>query len=270
MIESEKAARIGDLLARFAMASMLLLCSPAASAAQAEPGAAPAVVELFTSQGCDSCPPADRLIGELADRADVVALTYNVDYWDYVGWPDTFASAANTKRQKAYARAARRPDMYTPQIVINGERHVVGSDRAAVEAALDATRNDASGIAIEIRREDGRVTIQLPESQVRREATVWLVRFDRERTQQIGRGENAGRWLTYHNVVRDFWSLGLWLGSELRIVLDESLLAQDDADGCAILVQERSHGRILGAYLLKFAAPAEAPSPPAASAAPTP
>lgn len=114
------------------------------------------------------------------------------------------------------------------------------------------------------------MTIRLPESRaVREAATVWLVRFDRERTQEIGEGENAGRRLTYYNVVRDFWSLGLWLGTELKIVFDERQLAQDDTDGCAILVQERGHGRILGAYLMEFSAPATArPAADASTATP--
>ena len=170
------------------------------------------VVELYTSQGCNSCPPADRLLGKLAERDDLITLTFNVDYWDYLGWKDTLASPANTERQRHYAAAMRSRTVYTPQMVIGGRQHAVGSDAAAVAAAIKAEQLRSTGAAIlRLTHADGRVIVSLAAApKAGTNATVWLVRYDRRRDVPIERGENAGSKLVYHNVVRDMRALGHW------------------------------------------------------------
>ena len=160
------------------------------------------VVELYTSQGCNSCPPADLLLGELAARDDIVALTFNVDYWDYLGWKDTLAQAAHTDRQRHYAASFRSRSVYTPQMVIGGRQHAVGSDAAAVAAAIYAERRRQESMgdaapALRIEHKDGRILIALAASPNKpTDATVWLVRYEKRREVPIERGENAGNKLS--------------------------------------------------------------------------
>ncbi len=216
------------------------------------------VVELYTSQGCNSCPPADRLLGKLAARDDIVALTFNVDYWDYLGWKDTLAQAAHTERQRHYAASFRSRSVYTPQMVIGGRQHAVGSDAAAVEAAIEAEqrRQDAradSAPALRIEHKDGRILVTLAASRRKRaEATVWLVRYDRRRDVPIERGENAGNNLSYFNVARDMRSLGQWHGQAMQLDLSRAELSEGGRDGCAIIVQKGPVGPILAAARIVF------------------
>ncbi|MDP6343614.1 MAG: DUF1223 domain-containing protein [Alphaproteobacteria bacterium] len=205
------------------------------------------VVELFTSQGCNSCPPADRLLGQLAQRDDVIALTFNVDYWDYLGWKDTLARPENTERQRHYAHFLRSRTVYTPQIVIGGRQHAVGSDEAAVDAAIDAEQRRA-GPAIVVNKQDDRLLVSIPAAaDGKGEATVWLIRFENRREVPIRRGENAGHKLAYYNVVRDIRSLGEWQGQTMRIELSRDDLQLQGGDGCAIVLQQRPVGPILSA-----------------------
>lgn len=212
------------------------------------------VVELYTSQGCNSCPPADRLLGKLAERDDLITLTFNVDYWDYLGWKDTLASPANTERQRHYAAAMRNRTVYTPQMVIGGRQHAVGSDAAAVAAAIEAEQLRSTGAAIlRLTHADGRVIVSLAAApKAGTNATVWLVRYDRRRDVPIERGENAGSKLVYHNVVRDMRPLGHWRGQAMQMDLSRAELAEGGRDGCAIIVQKGPVGPILAAARIDF------------------
>lgn len=212
------------------------------------------VVELYTSQGCNSCPPADRLLGELAKRDDLITLTFNVDYWDYLGWKDTLASPANTERQRHYAAAMRNRTVYTPQMVIGGRQHAVGSDAAAVAAAIEAEQRHADAAPkLSLHHSDDRVLVSLGASDRKGiNAIVWLVRYDQRQAVPIERGENAGNNLVYHNVVRDMRPLGHWRGQAMQMDLSRAELAEGGRDGCAIIVQKGPVGPILAAARINF------------------
>jgi hypothetical protein len=187
------------------------ICSTTAAQA-AEPRA---VIELFTSQGCSSCPAADRLLGELSRDPSLVTLTLPVDYWDYLGWKDTLALHGHSDRQRAYAEARGDREVYTPQVVINGVVHVLGSDRAAIEKAIAQTRHNSAVLALPVSMSvaDGKVTVNVSAAQgEHRSGEVWLCPITSKVSVQVGRGENQDRMLTYHNVVRRWVKLGDWDG----------------------------------------------------------
>ncbi|MCT8972297.1 DUF1223 domain-containing protein [Microbaculum marinisediminis] len=199
------------------------------------------VVELFTSQGCSSCPPADAVLGEMADRGDVLALSFNVDYWDYLGWKDTLASPDFTKRQKAYAHARGDRAVYTPQAVVNGMMHAVGSDRTDLRNAMQSTgdRLDTKAVDLALRRDGGAMVIETGKARGLlsrpKPATLWLVVFDDEKTVKIERGENRGKTVTYSNVVRRIEPIGKWTGDAATLTVP--LPADGDAK-CAVILQE--------------------------------
>ena len=204
------------------------------------------VVELFTSQGCSSCPPADKLLGELAHRDDVLALSLPVDYWDYIGWKDTLASPDFSARQRAYAKARGDRAVYTPQAVVNGLVHLVGSDKRSLARAIRQTDRQRRHVAVEADRKNGEMIVSIGGGEAAGPARVLLVLFDPRETVEIGRGENAGRTITYHNVVRKIVSLGDWNGEPQRFTLPTP------AEGrrAAIILQdgpEGEPGAILGA-----------------------
>jgi len=235
----------------FTVAGLMLVVTAFISQAQSE--SRRNVIELFTSQGCSSCPPADALLKEYVKRDDVIALSYGVDYWDYLGWKDTLASAENTKRQQAYAVHAGRANVFTPEMVIDGEFSVVGSDgRAVTEALRKSVNRSQSAIDVEIAQMHGKVVVRLDGPMNSGEAVIWLVRYDRETEVDIKRGENRGRKITYHNVVRDIHAIGMWRGEAIEIALMQEDLVKGGRDGCAILVQRDRSGPILGAAEMKF------------------
>ena len=216
------------------------------------------VLELFTSQGCSSCPSADAYLGELAaKRDDVVALSFHVDYWNYIGWEDRFATAETTNRQRDYGRALGIAYIYTPQLVIDGKRHVVGSNKRAVKDAIAVSKKAKARrvpVALTSSAPD-RLTVEIGESDgFYGNATIWLISVDREHTTSVDAGENRGRTLVNHNVVRDFRSIGNWIGNAMTLELgrDElARLANGMGDGCAVLVQgNQGKGRIHGADLV--------------------
>lgn len=212
------------------------------SALAEEPNPPPIVVELFTSQGCSSCPAADVVLGELTRRPDVLPLSYHVTYWDRLGWPDTLGLAASTQRQRVYAHSLGNDGLYTPQMVIGGRIDVVGSRRQRVLEAVDLLASHAeSGPAITI--EGNRLRL---DGGMAGEATIWLLGVDRSHDVAIGRGENRGRTIRYHNVVREMTELGRWSGDVLEIPLPLERLAADGRDGAAVLVQQPG-GPILAA-----------------------
>jgi hypothetical protein len=212
---------------------------PAPSIA-AEP--TPVVVELFTSQGCDSCPPADVVLGELTKQADVLPLSFHITYWDRLGWPDTFGLQASTERQQAYARYLGLSGLYTPQMVVGGRLNVVGSERGRVFKAIELLRDHPQpGPAIKVAR--GRLELGAGG----RGRHVWLMAFDRVHDVAIEGGENRGRTIRYRNVVRTILDLGSWDGKPITLSLPLARLAAQRRDAVAVLVQRESDGVIVAA-----------------------
>ena len=207
------------------------------------------VVELFTSQGCSRCPDADRLLAELGEREDVVALGYHIDYWDYIGWTDTFALPANTDLQEAYAQSWGKTRIYTPQMVINGESAVVGSDAVEAERAIAAAHAPLP-VTLTANGADA-VTLKAPPDARLSPAVVWIVTYRDRAEVAIERGENSGQALAYTNIVTGRQAIGMWdprQGAEIVIPLEEILGTH--SDGAAVIVQEKNAqwpGRILGA-----------------------
>ena len=213
------------------------------------------VVELFTSQGCSSCPPADKLLGQLAGRTDLLALSYNVDYWDYLGWKDTLASPDNTERQRNYALARGDGQVYTPQAVIDGRTHAVGSNQAEIDAAL-AKYSDGLPVHLSLSSTGDAVTVNIDAADPAAKAamphaTLWLVMYDRSVTVPIDRGENSGETITYNNVVRKLRPIAMWKGESMSVDLPKSEIKQADVNRCAVLLQAETKdglpGPILGA-----------------------
>src|ERR1700690_3350803 len=203
----------------------------------------PVVVELFTSQGCSSCPPADALLGELARAPGVLALAFHVDYWDYLGWNDRFALPAATERQRRYVAALRLASAYTPQMVVDGQTELVGADRAAIEPLL---RGPRLGVPIAITLQDAQLDIELPSQPAAASADVTLYAYVAEARSAIGRGENAGRILREFNIVRESLPLGRWEGESRRFTVPVRKLPED-ATAVAVLVQRPGQGPVVGA-----------------------
>lgn len=202
-----------------------------------------AVVELFTSQGCSSCPPADDILADYVSKGDVIALSWHVDYWNYLGWEDTFSKSSFTERQQRYAISFKRRGIYTPQAVVNGRAHAVGSRRGDIEKLIDTYQKAGKGLTVRLEAVHNGSAIQVSSRDVTGKATLWIVYFDRDRTVKILRGENRGRTITYHNVVRDFAMLGMVENGALDITLPLDELKRKGADSCALLLQETTaHG----------------------------
>lgn len=178
----------------------------------ADAGETRAVVELFTSQGCSSCPPADRLMGQLSQDSSLVTLSLPVDYWDYLGWKDTLALQGNAVRQREYAIGRGDREVYTPQAVINGVTHALGSDQGAIEQAIMRSRQHALSVPVKLSVSDGMVAVHLPASSSGAKGEVWLCPVTAKVKVKVGRGENSGRTLDYYNVVRRWVRLGQWNG----------------------------------------------------------
>ena len=243
-----KARAVNAILARkplmLAAALMALGHAGAQSGAHAQAQTAittPVVIELFTSQGCSSCPPADRLLEKLARQPNVIALSLPVDYWDYIGWKDTLASPAFTARQKFYAQARRDRHIYTPQVIVNGLQHGVGSNYAAVRALAKDMLGKRGALKVEMRTaaKAGGVICDVGESaaDAPKSAGLWLFRIVKSRDVQIGRGENNGRTVKYVNVVRSIAKIGDWNGKPKRFDIKASVLKKGDAEGWVLLLQ---------------------------------
>jgi len=206
------------------------------------------VVELFTSQGCDSCPPADALLARLADRKDILALSLPITYWDMLGWKDTLASEENTRRQKAYAAAMGRGGIYTPQMIVDGTGDVVGSREVQVEAAIAARIADMREIPVTLTTTTDTVHIVIAPGAARgsTDATVWLFYILSRASVHIAGGENQGRMVTYRNVVRDVRAIAVWKGEALSLDLPRRDLIGPSHDAIAVVLQERGYGRVIG------------------------
>lgn len=226
---------------------LALLLSSVAAFAETRP----AVVELFTSQGCSSCPPADALLGELAKRRDIVALGFHITYWDGAAWRDPFSRPQSTERQIAYDRRLTGGQVYTPQMVIDGTEDAVGSDRATVLAALAKAKPLAlAPVAFAADRH----SVEIGAGAAPAAANVLLVRYALSRTTQVKGGENAARTLTDANGVTALTTLGVWNGKTASYPIDPP----GDGEGLAVLVQA-ADGRIFGAAAVE--APATSPRP---------
>lgn len=245
------------------VASALVLASlvaPAgaepASSDQASESHIKTVLELFTSQGCSSCPPADALLHTYAERGDIIALTMPVDYWDYLGWKDTLASPKFSARQRAYAKDRGDGRVYTPQMIVNGTVHVNGRSQTDIDRAIAASamRLETMRVAISAKVDrDGHLRIQVggaaAGSEIK-EATVWLAIIQKEVEIPVRSGENHGKTLKYYNVVRDLTPIGMWDGKPAEYRLNRDTIIQPGAGSCAILMQRGKAGPILGAALL--------------------
>jgi len=243
-----------------AFAALAVAALTGVSAARADEAPLPdkplGVVELFTSQGCNSCPPADEFFAELAAKSDIVALSYHVDYWDYLGWQDTLSRKENTERQYEYMRAFNGRSVYTPQAVINGRTHVNGANRAAVDGALDSMARTGEGMLVSVkvgRSADG-IVIDAGDGEPSANAHLVLVYFEPPQTVRIDKGENDGRDLTYWNAVSAIQTAGMWHGRAQRYELPASEISKKKG-GCAVLLQsvgpDGLPGPILGAAFIR-------------------
>ncbi|MCC8937999.1 hypothetical protein CI1B_05080 [Bradyrhizobium ivorense] len=215
-----------------------------------------AVVELFTSQGCSSCPPADKVIGELAKDPNVIALSMPIDYWDYLGWKDTLADSRFSARQKAYSHMRGDRDVYTPQAVINGSAHVIGSDRDSIESAIKATDNSAGVMSVPVTLtlsgKQINVSVAAAKSPTAARGEVWICSISKSVPISIARGENRGREITYHNVVRNLLKVGDWNGSSGSWTVPLENITRDGVDAAAVYIQDGNRekpGPMLGAAI---------------------
>lgn len=240
------------LRCRYASASLIAgLLVTTYGIARAEPRA---LLELFTSQGCSSCPTADKLLGEFANDPSLVALSVPIDYWDYLGWKDTLADSRFSARQKAYSQVRGDRDVYTPQAVINGSAHVVGSDRAGIEGAISDTKK-AEGVmsvpvSMTVTGKQINVSVAASKDPAVRRGEVWICSVSKAVPIAIGRGENRGREITYHNVVRNLLKVGDWTGSPANWTVPLENISREDVDAAAVYVQDGSRdkpGLMLGA-----------------------
>ena len=243
--------QIGAAIAAIAAISLV---SSTASADQPIPATVadfPVVLELFTSEGCNSCPPADALLGQLAQEHDLLPLAFHVDYWDYLGWKDPYSSNLATARQSAYGRMLDVM-VYTPQMVVDGARDAVGSDEAAVNLAIEVERARPKLKLAVLRDARGGLRVAIPagEGQLT-PSSVYEAFFDSLHVTPVGRGENSGRTLTEFNIVRQWRKIGEWRGAATELSLDLGL--QSNAfDACAIILQEGDNGPIRGATAFRL------------------
>jgi hypothetical protein len=223
----------------------LIAGSLIASCALASAGEPRALLELFTSQGCSSCPAADKLLGDLAGDPSLVVLSVPIDYWDYLGWKDTLANPAHSARQRAYARVRGDRQVYTPQIIVNGATHVLGSDRTAVERAVTQTDHNAAIMSVPVLMSVGgsNLNVKVAAGKEHGGGEVWLCPLARSVPVEIGRGENRGHTITYHNVVRNWLKLGDFNGTDVAWNVAIPEIMADDIDGAAVLVQQGTRDR---------------------------
>ena len=212
--------------------------SPAAAGGRVE-----TVVELFSSQGCKSCPPADGLLSELRALPGVLALTFHVDYWDYLGWKDTLASPEFSQRQYDYAKARGDMDVFTPQMVVNGEKQMVGNQRSEVMAVVAQSRRSSWPVQLSLTEEGRETVIRVGEGEAQAEATLWVMPIV-ERTSV--KGEMAGREIAYTNVVRKIIPAGMWTGRAMEVALPRDGLMPPGASASVALLQQGKAGPILG------------------------
>jgi hypothetical protein len=222
-----------------AYAAVVAIAS-SANVESAMSGETRAVLELFTSQGCSSCPPADKLLGELAADPSVVSLSLPIDYWDYLGWKDTLADPRHTARQRAYSGVRGDREVYTPQVVVNGSMHALGSSKLSIDKAIAKSRENRATLSLPVRASfaDASLSVALPErGDVGMPADVWITGVSRAVTVAMQRGENRGKTITYHNVARRWVKIGQWQGKANSWTIPLSDFAADGVDSAAVFVQ---------------------------------
>ncbi len=221
----------------------------------------PVVVELYTSQGCSDCPAADAYLGELTERKDVIALTFAVRYWDYLGWVDSFGTPENDQRQSDYVsrivqskkHQGRSLDnvRYTPQMILDGRVHAVGSDRIAVAYEIERLRSEkpktSIAVSAKVSGDSIVVTVDGKSGIAATSATLWLAYYSKKEKVSIRRGENRGKDVNYHNVVRQMTPIAKWSGERLEEKLPKTDLMNQGYDGCAVILQVNGNGPIIGA-----------------------
>ncbi len=206
------------------------------------------VLELYTSQGCSACPPADELLNDLAAEDGVLAFSFHVDYWDYIGWTDTFGSRENGQRQKIYAKGFGERMVYTPQLVIQGQSAVVGHKASKIEEMIGKLKHRKPEAEIEAVRDGDMIRVTVaPAAQSAAASELYLVRFQPQATVRIGKGENAGREITYSNVVTD-WHLAEYWDGAAREEYDLPVMGDQPV---AVLLQRRGQGPVIAAALAR-------------------
>ena len=226
-----------------------------AGVAMAEEVRAPkGVVELFTSQGCTSCPPADATLGELVTQGDMVVLSYHVDYWNYLGWNDTLSSKENTERQYGYAKTLGRSGVYTPQAIINGRDHVKGTDLSMINDKVKSLSESGKGLSVPVTAAMRGDEIEIEIGPGAGQADVVVAYFTKRQQIEVTKGENSGKNMEYWHAVYDVQSVGTWNGQGMKLTLPGKLMGKSKKDGCAILLQTSGSGgepsAILGATIL--------------------
>ncbi|MEZ5843490.1 MAG: DUF1223 domain-containing protein [Hyphomicrobiaceae bacterium] len=233
------------------LAAMILAVGVAVGRSGEPQAVGPAVVELFTSQGCSSCPKADALLAKYAARDGIVALSFNVDYWDYLGWRDTLASPAFTMRWRDYAKSRGDGQVYTPQAVVNGLAHAIGSKAKRIDAVIEETGRVLAGRrpSLEVTRDQEMILIRVGGDAARpgRPATVWVAAVQPKVTVPIRRGENQGAEITYINVVRSLQAVGTWIGDALDVRVPQGAVGVQAGRRAVVLVQEGATGPMLAA-----------------------
>jgi hypothetical protein len=229
--------RRGVALSLAAAASAILASAiVTSSVARAEPRA---VIELFTSQGCSSCPAADKLAGELARDPSLVVMSLPIDYWDYLGWKDTLAIPGHSKRQKAYSKARGDREVYTPQVVVNGLTHVLGSDKSAIENAIGEThKQNVLALRVGLSVSGDQISVSVPATKNGpAKGEIWLCPITRNAEVTIERGENKGHSVIYHNVVRRWVKLGEYTGAARTFAVPKHDVTAVGGDAVAVVVQ---------------------------------
>lgn len=238
-------------------AAALHLAAFSAPAMAAEIYMPKGVVEVFTSQGCSSCPPADKFVTSIAKDKNVLALAFHVDYWDYLGWKDTFAKPSYTDRQRSYSRSFNENQVYTPQAIINGRSHTVGSRAKTISATLDQYGATNMGLSVPVNAaiKGDAIEVSIDAASKAKKATLWMVYFNNKRVVKVERGENRGRDLTYSNIVRDVELVGMVEPNGLKVMLPIKEVGKKGYDSCALILQEATAqgtpGPIIGATVIR-------------------
>lgn len=213
------------------------------------------VIELFTSQGCSSCPKADAAMEKIAESADVVAISYHIDYWNYLGWQDTLGAKENTDRQYAYARTLGNNNVFTPQIVLNGIQDARSTNPAVILSDLKRMSENGNGVPVDVDADLTKDEMTITVGAGAGKADVVMAYFKKMTVVEIAKGENTGKKITYRNAVTKLETVGMWDGKAMTIKLPAALISKKAQDGCAILVQahdkDGNPGRIYGAAILE-------------------
>ena len=219
----------------------------AAGPTQADAADNVVLIELFTSQGCSSCPPADKNLADMAGREDVLPLSMHVDYWDYLGWRDTFGSRAHTERQYEYRRLMGARVVYTPQMIVQGQMDVPGYQPALIEQAVQRAASKGPAADISIGETSGMLKATITPRHDMGNCTIWVASYDKTAEVEIERGENAGRTITYHNVVDKLMRVGPWQGSVQAIDLPTPAAGE----GMAVWLQDNDTGAVMAASFIE-------------------